>query len=163
MSSHFPLRQILFAKWESRYHDGCTLNIHVFFEFAQIIHCLFLEAVVLLSPHFALFEELLVDGYAGATVAGTEVLWHNEIIKGNQANRPKSTYPTYLWYHHPFICLTISLSFFSLNNDPLALAFLYNKSNVGRSIVETKIPAWKHPLAIIRCRVVHGLLRELQG
>ena len=37
------------------YHEGCALCVDVFFEFADVVDRLLLEAVVLLSPHFSLF------------------------------------------------------------------------------------------------------------
>jgi hypothetical protein len=57
-----------------RYHDGGALELHVFFEFSEVVHRLSLQAVVLFSPHFALLQQLLVDGDAGAAVAGAQVL-----------------------------------------------------------------------------------------
>ena len=64
----------MFAGWGRGYHDGCALEVHVFLQFSEVVHRLPLQAAVLLSPHLALLEQLLVDGDAGAAVAGAQVL-----------------------------------------------------------------------------------------
>jgi len=64
----------MFAGWRRGYHDGGALEVHVFLQFSEVVHRLSLQAAVLLSPHFALLEQLLVDGDAGAAVAGAQVL-----------------------------------------------------------------------------------------